>query len=1151
MRASKKDGTGRPVFVSTVARLISPALAIAFGLYMGMQGPAYSQIESTKVAAPTASATAPSAPSPSAQKYPTPKAPVQVELPAPAPVKYFAGLEEPLVATGTVTEEESKDLDIALATFHDAPAKAGLDGDYDDYAKPLLGFITLHPQSNWNTALYTNLAFGYYHAGYYSRSFTYFDKAWQLGRNATNPQARLMVDRAVGELAKMHARVGHAKELEAVLKDIGKRPIGGPATELIQGAREGLWSFNHDPGESYLCGPAALKNVLLTLKASPKQLKVADDARSGPHGVSLPELAKLADKAHLKYTLIHRDAGQPLPVPSIENLSLHHYAAIVDVQDGKYAVLDPTFGNHGGLLLTQKAIDAESSGYFLVPETAMKANPKAGWRIISAASAEAKSVYGMGKAASDVPGVCMTCDANGSDIGPFNNVSTLPPANASSPVRTLQMTVASTMPMTVGLHLSDTPVGYHPQKGVAAVTALTYNSREDLQPATFGFGNVSAKWTHSWIAYVTDDPTRLGWTVTRYASGGGGYNYKNYYINGSWAGETPDLSQMFRYPTSGTATSYERHLPDGSKEVYSKFDGATTYPRHIFLTSVVDAQGNTTTLNYDSSLRLTSVVDAMGRSTTFTYGLTSYPLLVTQITDPFSRTSQLTYDTSQRLSTITDPIGITSTVTYSATETTFVSTLATPYGTSTFNDIPYPNDTAETNTRSLTLTDPLGYTDFLYFYQNNTLTPAYDPAGVPTGLPTSDNGYLQWRNTYHWDPHAFALGATMTSGQVTSEDFTKAELFHWCHDAILGTTYVSRTICSKKKPLENRVWYNVPGSNVYNNGYLDRPTYTGRILDDGSVQMPKATYNATGADPVSTLVGNVLSTIDGVGRTTKYTYATNNIDLLAAQQLTTSPSTYTTIATYGSYNTQHEPQTYTDAAGQVWHFTWNAAGQIATVTDPNSGVTTWNYDTSSRLSSIQNANLHTQVSYTYDGYDRVQTKTDSEGYVLTYGYDALDRVTSITYPDGTTDLYDYTFQSGPLMGTPSLELRKHTDRLSRVTTYGYDADRRLTSVTEPTQGTSTRTTQYQYYENGKLKDIIDANGNDTHWAIDIESRPTSKTYAYGTSSAQTETYTYETTTSRLKSIKPCLPRPRQGELFSLPANSQSYPQTCDRRRSAS
>ena len=94
--------------------------------------------------------------------------------------------------------------------------------------------------------------------------------------------------------------------------------------------------------------------------------------------------------------------------------------------------------------------------------------------------------------------------------------------------------------------------------------------------------------------------------------------------------------------------------------------------------------------------------------------------------------------------------------------------------------------------------------------------------------------------------------------------------------------------------------------------------------------------------------------------------------------------------------------------------------------------------------------------------------------------------------------------------------------LSRVTTYAYDADQRLTSVTEPTSGSATRTTQYKYYENGTLEDIIDANGNDTHWAIDIESRPTSKTYQYGTASATTETYTYENTTSRLHSITDAL-----------------------------
>ena len=1105
MRAITKSGHGRRVSFSPIARMTGSAIAVTLGFFLGAQGPA-DAIESHTAKLPRVFASAEQTP----EKPVLPKAPVQVELPPAPPIKYFAGLEEPLVATGPVTPDENKDLDAALSAFHDAPGKAGPGGDFDDYAKPLQAFIDTHPQSNWNTALYTDLAFGYYHAGYYTRTFDYLDKAWQLGRNATHPMAQRMVDKAVGELAKMHARLGHAKELEALFKDIGTRPIGGAGAQLMQGAREGLDDFHHHPEISYLCGPKALKNVLIALEATPKQITVADEAHSGPHGVSLPELAKLADKAGLKYTLIKREPGQKLPVPSVMNLTLHHYAAIVGEQDGIYAVIDPTFAGHGGLPLTAKAINAETSGYFLVPDSVMKANPDAGWRVVSQNSDEVKAVYGMGDSQKDVYGPTLPCDKSGANIG----------AASCSCSRAPQMTVANVMPMAVSLNLSDTPVGYYPQKGVPNLARITYNQRDDMQPATFGFSNVSPQWTHSWVSFITDDPTRLGYTVSRYASCGGGYKYKDYYISGSWPAETPDMSELYRYPSSGTATSYERHFQDGSKEVFSKFDGASTYPRRIFLTSVVDANGNTTTVNYDSSLRITSVVDAMGRTTTFSYGLTSYPLLVTQITDPFSRTTQFTYDSSQRLASITDPAGITSSFTYSTSEPTFVTQLTTPYGTSTFNDTPNPNDAVKDNTRSLSVTDPMGFTDFYYHYQNSTITPSTDT--VPSGLPTSDNGYLQWRNTYHWDPHAFALGVTMTSGQVTAEDFSKAELTHWCHDAILGTSYTSRTICSKKKPLESRIWYNVPGSNVYYNGYLDRPTYEARVLDDGSAQLKRATYNATGANPAATITGNLLTQTDPLGRTTKYNYDTNNIDLLTVQQLTTSPSTYTTVATYGSYTTSHQPQTYTDTAGKVWNMAWNSAGQLSTITDPNSGVTTYNYDTAGRLSSITNANSQTQVSYTYDSADRVRTKTDSEGYVLTYDYDNLDRVTKITYPDTTTDLYDYTFQSGTYAGTASLELRKHTDRLGRVTTYGYDADRRLTSVTEPTSGSSTRTTSYQYYENGTLKDIIDANGNDTHWDIDIESRPTKKTYAYGTSAAKYETYAYENTTSRLKSVTDAL-----------------------------
>lgn len=1083
--------------------------------------------------------------------------PVQVAMPAPPPIKIFPGLEEPLVATGPVTDAENKDLDAALQQFHDLPLKlTGPNVDYSDYSRPLLDFVNTHKGSNWNPGLLLDLGLGYYHAGYYSKAFTEFELSWQSGRNATSYQARRMVDRAVGELARMHARVGHAKELEALFKDIGNRPIGGPATELLQGAREALWSFHHNPAMAYLCGPQALKNLLITLKADPKDIAIADEARSGPHGFSLAQLAKLADKTKLKYKLIYRTPGQPVPVPSVVNWNVHHYAAITSVTEGHYLIMDPTFAGESGGDMTQKALDAEASGYFLVPESVMAANPNAGWRTLSAKSQEAKAVYGMGNVSNTNSGVMMACSDMGTvgvGIDPFSYKSNEAPATENCDSKTTQhkhtcplsrtsrtspMTTATVTPLAVNLHLMDTPVGYRPQIGVPNLDKITYNQREDLQPATFSYSNLSPKWSHSWQSVFTDVAHALNVSGTRLGAGGGGYKLGVGHYNtttGAFDAETPDYSVTYRDPPdphTWVPRDYHHDLPDGSSEIFATSNGATSGTRLWFLTSVVDPQGNTTTINYDTSYRITSVVDAMGRSTTFTYGLTAYPLLITAITDPFGRSATFTYDTSARLSTITDPLGITSTFTYDTSEPTFVKQLDTPYGTSTFNDTPNPNDPSANNTRSLTLTDPLGNTDFYYFYQDST-TPSTDASAlIPVGMLGTDNTYLNWRNTYHWNPHEWAVCATdpttpcqITSGVPQQEDFDYAALTHWLH--VPGTGLADRGIGSVKQPLENRVFFNYPGqtgttNHWYNNGTLDLPSYTGRVLDapsgTGATQLSTATYNT---------LGNITSRTDPKGRTTQYNYDTNNIDLLTVQQLT-APSTYTTIATYGSYNTpptqpQHVPYTYTGPDGQTWNYTYTTAGQLKTVTDPNSNVTTYNYDTSGRLSTIVDANSTTILTLTYDSADRVQTRTDSEGYTLTYDYDDIDRITQITYPDGTTDQYDYDFQSGPYSGTPSLELRKYTDRLGRVTTYGYDADRRLTSVTEPTTSSTTRTTNYDYYEDGTLKDIIDANGNDTHWDIDIESRPTAKTYQYGTGSAQTETYTWESHGgARLSSITDAL-----------------------------
>jgi RHS repeat-associated protein len=1045
------------------------------------------------------------------QAKPLVREPVQLELPAPPSIRYVPGMDEPLVAAGNVSVSETRDLDAALSSYHDAPLAAGAGADYDDYSKPLLAFIAAHPQSNWNAALYLNIGLGFYHAGYYSRTFTYLQKSWELGRDATSIQAKRMADRAMGELAEMHARLGHGEELQSFLNEVADRPVTGSAAFMMEGARDGLENFRHRPDISYLCGPAALKNLLTWVKAKPEQIKVADDARSGPHGFSLSQLAALADKAGFSYRIIYRKPGQPVPVPSIINWKVHHYAVILEARGAHYRLQDPTFGAAGSSV-TQNAADAEGSGYFLVPASVMAASPDSGWRIVAPNSEEAASVYGMGYTFNRLPGGCNSCDMS------------TPAANSGSG-QPAQMTVASAKIAEASLSLSDTPVGYRPQKGIPSLVTITYTARDGDQPANFTFSNLSPLWSHNWQAYVQDDPNNPGSSVIRVMAGGGGYDYdvlaqlsQNVFNSstGQFVPETYDNSQLVRIPASGPATSYVRNLPDGSQETYGLSNGATTAPRIMFLTAITDPAGNTTTLNYDNMFRLVSIVDAMGRTTTLKYQLTGYPLLITKVVDPFGRSSKLTYDTDERLSSITDPIGITSTFTYgSGAEPNFVTALTTPYGTSKFSDTLDPSVARTSEVElSLAMTDPLGNVEYLHLYQNQGVTGTGPESAVPGGME-NDNPYLMWRNVYYWNGHEAANGGVTTdaNGNPTGENFANPDIYHWFHQCCT-INYVSDQLGSHKRPLEQfREWYNTPpipeSDTGYYSGSFDGHIFTGRVLDDGSTQLAAATFNS---------VGLPLSQTDQVGRATQYTYAANNIDLLAVTQLTAAPSTYTTIATFGNYNGQHEPQTYTGPDGQVWTYTYNPAGQISTITDPNGGVTTFNYSSLGRVRTVQDANLQTVLTLTYDSADRVLTRTDSEGYVLTYSYDNLDRVTKITYPDGTADLYDYTFQTGTLAGTPSLDLRKHTDRLGRITTYGYDADRQLISVTDPTNFTTT----YNYYEDGTLKDIIDAKGNDTHWNVDLQSRPISKTYAYGSGAAQTETYTYELTNSRLHSISDAL-----------------------------
>ena len=303
----------------------------------------------------------------------------------------------------------------------------------------------------------------------------------------------------------------------------------------------------------------------------------------------------------------------------------------------------------------------------------------------------------------------------------------------------------------------------------------------------------------------------------------------------------------------------------------------------IFLTQIRDPAGNTVTLNYDNQIRLTSITDASGRSTTFNYALTGNPLLVTAINDPFGRTAQLTYDSNNRLLQIKDVLGLTSQFAYDSSG--LVNALTTPYGMTTFT---YGDDG---NTRFLTATDPLGNTERLEYKQNVSSVPFLDPSNtVPQGIQNPFNEFLDGRNTFYWDKHAYAVAAG---------DYPKARIRHWTHVAT-NNNVTSDTIESIKYPLENRIWMNYAGQegNFLGTavaGTFDQPTKVGRVLDDGTTQLTQLTYNA---------LGHVTDSIDPVGRETQFVHADNQIDLIQINQRT-SPTALSTIAHFTYTHLRH------------------------------------------------------------------------------------------------------------------------------------------------------------------------------------------------------------------------------------------------------
>lgn len=695
-------------------------------------------------------------------------------------------------------------------------------------------------------------------------------------------------------------------------------------------------------------------------------------------------------------------------------------------------------------------------GYFLVPADSMPT----GWQTVT--DAEGQKVFG--KSGSSYP--------NPDAFTPKDKKPNCPPCCNG-------MARASAHLMLVSLNIMDTPLGYKPPVGPPVNFTITYNQRDYTTQFIPNYSNVGLGWVFNWFSYIRDDGINgsRDW-VSRYVSGGGVIDHKGYDLNTGLYSADRD-GEVLKYIAEDD--TYELTLPDGSKQIFHDADTVNPGARRVYLTKIVDPAGNEVQISYDLPGRITQINDAIGQTTTFHYDLADpyAQYKITSVEDPFGRTAYFTYDQYGRLKKSTDVSGISSAFEYDPERFGFIKKMTTPYGTSTFecNDADYGN-------RWLKMTDPNGHSRKLIYHTYASMSSSESEAPSDVG-----NEWLNEQNTFYFDEKAYPESED-------GSDLTKATIYHWMHGNNGGTSELLESI---KPPLESRIWFSYPNQSDPHwdtTITLRQPTVISRVVDDPAnpnnfvTQTYRFTYNSRGR--VTSYLNPTYSRID-------FEYDANGIDLKKVLQANDCNAV---LAEFGTYDSQHRPATYTDAARQTYILGWNSRGQLTDVTNPKSQLTHLDYYTDGNLQYIQKhwSGGTKTTSWTYDLYGRIQTVTYSDGYVLTYDYDALDRLTKVTYPDQTFEKYVYD----------RLDLVRAFDRVGRHTDIAYDNVGRPVSVLDRLG----RTYRFNWCSCAGLDSIADPLGHVTTWIRDLEGRVIEKDYFDGTAVH----YVYDNRGGNLESV---------------------------------